>query len=248
MKTAAKVVEAKRGDVRMKNAVNRNQTQLVTDLDPRSIVSEAYRILKTNLTFKNIERKLKNIAITSATPGEGKSTTAANLANSMAQSGKNVILVDADLRKPTSHKIFGFSVFEGLTNSLVEGTDPLSLCKTYQAHGPRILTAGTLPPNPSELLGSRRMKAVLDRLGEDADFVIIDCPPILGLNDSLALAPSVDGFLLVIGSGKVPKNTIMMAKQTLEKVEANILGAVLNGFDVRDGGSYHSYYSYGEQR
>lgn len=226
--------------------VKGKMTQLVTELDPRSVVSEAYRILNTNLSFKNIDGKFKFIAVTSSLPGEGKSTTAANLAVTLAQGGKRVILVDADLRKPTQHKIFGLNVFEGLTNALVEGTDPLSLCKSYNNAAISILTAGTLPPNSSELLASSRMKVTLERLGGAADFVVLDCPPVLGLNDVLAVAPSIDGILLVVGSGRVPKQAVQLAKGQLDKIGAKVIGAILNGMNAKDQSSYYYYSYYGK--
>lgn len=223
--------------------------QLVTLLEPRSTVSEAYRILKTNLTFKNVEGQLKYIAVTSSLPGEGKTTTAANLAITLAQGGKKVFLVDADLRKPTLHKIFGLGSFGGLTNLLIDDKDPLELAKSFENYSLKVLTAGPLPPNSSELLASRRMKTVLEQIGKVADFVIIDCPPTLGLNDVLVLAPVVDGYLMVVGSGKVPRNALRQAKEQLEKVGANLIGAIVNNVDLRHThGSYYYYSDYGEHQ
>ncbi len=222
-------------------------SQLVTEIDPHSGASEAYRILKTNLNFINIDDKLKYIAMTSSVAAEGKSTTTANLAITLAQGGKKVILVDADLRKPTQHKIFGLNVFEGLTNSLVEGTDPLSLCREFNGPGFKILTSGPLPPNPSELLGSARMKSVLERLGSAADTIIIDCPPILGLNDTLAVAPNVDGYLLVIGVGRVTKEELNKAKAQLDRIGANLVGAIVNGFNSKENNDYYNYYTNDER-
>lgn len=225
----------------------RSSQQLVTELDPRSPISEAYRILQTNLTFMNFDGNIKFLAVTSSMPGEGKSTTAANLAVTLAQAGKQVILVDADLRKPTQHKIFGLVGFAGLTNAIVDGNDPYMLCVEHKIERLRILPAGPIPPNASELLGSKRFKQILERLGEEADFVILDCPPTLGLTDTLVLSKSVDGYLLVVGSGKVDKNALASAKEQLERVGAKVIGAVLNGIDVKEGqGSY--YYYYGEAK
>jgi capsular exopolysaccharide synthesis family protein len=230
-----------------KNSVGNEKFQLITEFDPHSTVSEAYRILTTNLNFVNIDAKYKYIAVTSSLPAEGKSTTAANLAVALAQADKKVVIIDADLRRPSLHKKFGLKNFEGLTNVLVEGLDPLSACKTVRTPGLSILTTGPLPPSSSELLASNKMKIVLERLGVGVDFVIIDCPPILGLNDTLALAPSVDGFLFVVGSGKTPKHAMVQAKEQLEKIGANIIGAIVNGTNTLDSkGTY--YYYYGEER
>ncbi len=213
--------------------------QLITITAPESTVSEAYRILKTNLIFKNVEKGLKFIAVTSSLPSEGKSTTAANLAITLAHSNKRVILVDADLRRPSLHKIFGLSG-AGLTNVLVGGGDCLETCSNFENFSLKILTSGPLPPNSSELLASSKMKFVLQELSGFADFVILDCPPVLGFNDALALAPLIDGYLLVVGSGKVPRNAFMQTKEQLAKVGAKIIGAIVNNLDLRDTqGSYY---------
>lgn len=217
--------------------------QLITELDPRSPISEAYRILQTNLTFMNFDGNIKFLAITSSMPGEGKSTTAANLALTLAQAGKQVILVDTDLRKPTQHKIFGLVGFAGLTNAIVDGNDPYLLCIEHKTSNLKVLPAGPIPPNAPELLASRRMKQILERLGEEADFVILDCPPALGLTDTLVLSKTVDGILLVVGSGKVERDMLASAKEQFERVGARIIGTVLNGIDVKENrGAYYYYY------
>lgn len=218
--------------------------QLVVENHPNSTISEAYRILQTNLNFKNIDRNFKCIALTSSVPGEGKSTNAANLAYTLAQSGKQVILVDADLRRPTIHKIFGLNMLEGLTSSIIENTDPLSLCKEVKDSGLKVLTSGPIPPNSSELLASNRMKAILQRLGEVSDYVIIDCPPVLGFNDTLALSSNVDGFLLVVGSSMVPKPALKNAKEQLDRVGSVLIGAIVNSLDLKESHGYGYYYYY----
>jgi capsular exopolysaccharide synthesis family protein len=218
--------------------------KLISELDPYSIATEAFKILNTNLKFMNVDHKFKCIAVTSALPGEGKSTTAANLAITLAQGGCKVVLIDGDLRKPSLHKKLGLKNFEGLTNALVEGKDPVDMLTTFREFKLSVLTTGPLPPNSSELLASSRMKNVLERLNSIADYVIVDCTPVLGLNDTLAIAPNVDGFLLVVGMGKSPKQAVLQAKEQLEKVGANLIGAIANGLDSIN--SKDMYYYYGE--
>lgn len=214
----------------------------VTGLDPRSPICEAYRIVRTNLNFKNLDGNLKFIVVTSAIAKEGKSITAAQMAISLAQEGKKVVLVDADLRKPTQHKIFGIDVTEGLSDALMKDIDPLSVCKQIGEKGPLVLTTGILPPNPSDVLGSSRMKQVLTAMGNQVAFVIVDSPPVLGLNDTLALAPVADGFLIVIGSRRVPRQALRHTLQQLKNVGANVVGAVVNGVEPSSRtGSYYYY-------
>ncbi|MEP7200138.1 MAG: CpsD/CapB family tyrosine-protein kinase [Chloroflexota bacterium] len=216
----------------------------MTLTNPRSPVSEAYRTLRTNIEFSSFEKQLHTLVVTSASPEEGKSTTLANLAVAMAQSGKQVILVDCDLRKPSQHVVFGLQNERGLTSLMVPDADLSNppLQPTAQ-EGLQLLTAGPLPPNPSEMLGSKRMEEIIKRLGALADIVIFDAPPIIAVTDAAVLATKVDGVLLVVNAGGTKREHMQRAHALLKKVNAPLIGAVLN--NVKYDQSLHKYY--GEQ-
>lgn len=215
---------------------------LVTVADPRSPVSEAYRTLRTNLDFSSLDKPIKTMLVTSAGPEEGKSTVLANLAVTTAQGGKKVILVDCDLRRPTLHNVFQLKNDVGLTTMVVDDaaveSPPL---QDTGVQGLQVVSSGPLPPNPSELLGSRRMEEIIAALLERADVVLFDAPPVVAVTDAAVLATKVDGVLLVINAGGTKRDYAKAAKARLEKVNANLLGAVLNNvtFDV----SLHRYYA-----
>jgi capsular exopolysaccharide synthesis family protein len=214
---------------------------LITVANPRSPVSEAYCTLRTNLDFSSLDKPIKTMLVTSAGPGEGKSTVLANLAVTTAQTGRKVILVDCDLRRPTLHSIFNLKNDVGLTTMVVDDaaieSPPL---RDTGVEGLQIVSSGPLPPNPSELLGSRRMEEIIVALSERADVVLFDAPPVVAVTDAAVLATKVDGVLLVINAGGTKRDYAKTAKARLEKVNANLLGAVLNNvqFDV----SLHRYY------
>ena len=215
---------------------------LITVADPRSPVSEAYRTLRTNLDFSSLDKPIKTMLLTSAGPEEGKSTVLANLAVTTAQAGRKVILVDCDLRRPTLHNIFNLKNDVGLTTMVVDDaameSPPL---QDTGVEGLQLVSSGPLPPNPSELLGSRRMGEIIAALLERADVVLFDAPPVVAVTDAAVLATKVDGVLLVINAGGTKRDYARAAKARLEKVNANLLGAVLNNvrFDV----SLHRYYA-----
>ena len=223
--------------------------KLVTVNYPKSPISEAYRVLRTNLQFSSLDRPVKTIVVTSPNPVEGKSTTAANLGVVMAQAGKRVILVDADLRRPVIHRMFGLENKDGLTTALV--TDTPTLDGHLQATGIenlRVLSTGPLPPNPSELLGSRRMTTLIDHLKEEADIVIFDSPPSLAVTDSSVLATQTDGVLLVTDAGRTRRGAAEQAAARLRQVDANLLGVVLNRLRSGGGGYYYYYYYHGDDK
>jgi len=215
--------------------------ELITVAEPRSAISEAYRTLRTNLDFASLDRALKTLVITSAGVGEGKSTTLANLAVVSAQAGRRVILVDADLRRPTLHQILGAGNEVGLTSMVVDEarlmTPPL---QETGIPGLSLLSSGPLPPNPAELLGSRRMAEVIAALAEEADQVFFDTPPVVAVTDAAVLATRVDGVLLVIGAGKTRREYARMAVQRLEQINARLVGTVLT--NVEAGGGFTGYY------
>jgi polysaccharide biosynthesis transport protein len=218
-------------------------TKLAAHHLPRSPVAEAYRVLRTNLSFAAIDGGLRSVLITSSSPGEGKSTTAANLGVVMAQTGKQVILVDADLRRPTQHKLFEVANNQGLTTALLDGQAPLGehLQQTTIA-GLRLLTSGPLPPNPAELLNSQRMHQLIESLQGEADLVIFDTPPALTVADASILAGQVAGSILVAGVGETRRDALVQAVETLHKAGATVYGVVMNR--VKTGRSGYGYYNY----
>lgn len=203
---------------------------LITLADKASPVSEQYRTIRTNIQYSMMDQELQALVVTSSGPGEGKSTTAANLAVVFANSGKRVLLADADMRKPTVAKTFNLLNSDGLSNVL--GRSQVNLDKIIQDSGiPNlsVLTSGPKPPNPSELLGSARMGKLLDVLKRNYDLVIFDMPPVVTVTDAQVLASKVDGTILVAREGITNRDLLKKAKNLLENVDANLLGVVYNG-------------------
>lgn len=215
--------------------------RLVTLSDPRSPVAEAYRSLRTNLEFSSLDEPLRTMVVTSPAPEAGKSTTLANLAVTMAQAGKQVILVDCDLRRPSLHEIFDVPNSTGLTSVILDDTTSMPpLCETGVA-GLKLLTSGPLPPNPAELLGSRRMAELIKTLREQADIVLFDAPPVIAVTDAAILASQVDGVLLVLNAGVTRREHAQRARAALDRVNARLVGTVLN--NVKLDTSLYGYYS-----
>jgi succinoglycan biosynthesis transport protein ExoP len=219
--------------------------KLITMKHPRSIIAEAYRILRTNIQFSAIDKPLKSIVVSSPNPIEGKSVTIANLAVVMAQAGARVVIVDSDLRRPVMHKIFNLPNTEGLTNVLLQDR-PLvdGYLQSTEVENLQVLTTGPLPPNPSELLSSQKMTDLIGNLKEEADVVLLDSPPSLPVTDAAVLSSKTDGTLLVTDAGTTRRGAARRAKEDLMRVGANILGVVLNKFSVRGASSYYYYYYY----
>ncbi|HZJ76120.1 MAG TPA: CpsD/CapB family tyrosine-protein kinase [Oscillospiraceae bacterium] len=217
--------------------------RLIVHTNPKSPISEAYRTLRTNIQFSSLDKPVKTIVITSAGPGEGKTTSATNLAITMAYSGSKVLLVDADLRKPVLHRIFGISNQFGLTSVLVSELNYKERILPTYIEGLEILPVGVIPPNPSELLASNKMKQLLSEAREDYDFILIDTPPAAVVTDASILAAIADGTILVCSSGQVPIEGAIRAKELLENVNANIIGVILNKIPT-DQKNYSHYYYY----
>jgi len=217
---------------------------LVTATHPRSPVSEAFRTLRTNIQFSSLERPIRTLLVTSTSAEEGKSTTLANLAVTFAEGGTRVIVVDADLRRPALHTLFGVPNNAGLTSLFIQENQPIPLVDTAIPNL-RILPSGALPPNPSELLGSPKMDAIVEELKAQAEYVLFDCPPIVAVTDAAVLARKVDGVLLVVSAGRTKRDHAANAKSLLEKVNANILGVVLTNVKVE--ASLYRYYSQQEK-
>jgi non-specific protein-tyrosine kinase len=199
---------------------------LITITDPRSPVSEAYRTLRTNLSFTSLDKPIQTLVVTSPAPDEGKSTTVANLAVTMAQGGKRTILVDCDLRRPTLHTLFDLETEPGLTDLVLDETADPPLRETG-VEGLRIMTSGPLPPNPADMLGSGRIDQIIEQLLGLADLVLFDAPPVIAVTDAVVLGAKVDGVLLVINAGKTRRDHAAKAKEMLEKAKVRLVGATL---------------------
>jgi capsular exopolysaccharide synthesis family protein len=219
--------------------------RLVTQNKPRDPISEAYRVLRTNLSFSAVDGGLHTFLVTSSSPGEGKSTTVANLAVVMAQTGKRVIVADADLRRPLQHKLFALPNNYGLTTAILDSETPVSqhLQSTKMA-GLSILTSGPIPPNPAELLNSQRMSQVLAELKQEADLVIFDTPPALTVADASILASQVNGCVLVVEAAATRRDALQQAAERLQNTGATLFGAVINRLKPGRGGYYDYYYYY----
>lgn len=217
--------------------------------DPKSPVSEAYRTIRTNLQFAGVDKPLKTILLTSATPNEGKSTVIASLAIVMAQAGHKVVLLDCDFRNPTQHKMFGLPN-KGLSNCVATDGDYHEILQHIDQENLDILTSGPVAPNPSEILMSHKMSTLLERLKEEYDYVLIDTPPVMLVTDAAAISSKVDGIIMVVAGKANPPSTEIMAKERLEQAGARILGCVLNKVEVaprKYGNSYGYGYYYGGQ-
>jgi tyrosine-protein kinase Etk/Wzc len=216
----------------------------VTHLAPRDPVSESYRDLRTSLRFSKAGTPPRSILVTSAGPREGKSTTSSNLAVAFAQSGQKCLLVDADLRRPVVHNLFSIEREPGLAEA-VAGLVPLDECiRKIPVENLDILPCGFIPHNPSELLGSSRMKGVLEELYRRYEIIIIDSPPVAVVTDALIMAPEVDGTLMVIGAKLGNRRVVQTAFTKLGRSSASVLGAVLNGFDPLRMYTSYGYYTY----
>jgi protein-tyrosine kinase len=217
-------------------------TALVTETAPKSAAAEAYRTLRTNIQFAGLDRPCKTIVITSATPGEGKTTTAANFAAVCAQSGSHVLLVDGDLRKPMLHKIFGLDNQRGLTTTMIEGKSLADVAIPTRVANLSVVVSGPLPPNHAELAASRRMHDLLEAATRVFDLVIVDTPPVLSVSDAVALAAQSDGVILVVRGGKTSAEAARRAAEQIDAVKGRILGVLLNRVDIRHSADHHRYY------
>lgn len=209
---------------------------------PKSMVAESYKALRTNLQYSSFDSNNKVIVITSSKEGEGKSTVAGNLSLALAQDEKNVIIVDCDLRRPSLHKKFFISNIKGLSDIIVNNEDIDNVLNQYNDNL-SIITSGKIPPNPSEMIGSKAMKYLIQTLKKSFDYVILDTPPVIAVTDAQILSNIADGVLLVIKAGSTKKQSVTNAISALKKVNANILGMVLNMANI----TKDSYY-YGNEK
>lgn len=223
-----------------------DDSKLVMLNNPNSAHAEAFRILRTNIQYADINRRFRNILITSPEPGDGKSTVIANLGMALAQAGKRVIIIDADLHRPTQHQVFQVPNTVGVTTALFGGvTNVTQLLHPTRTPGLRILTSGPLPPNPSELLGSDLMSQLLDVLEHEADIILMDSPPATILIDAATLSVQADAVVLVVRAGKTSRNTARQAVEALGQVKANVAGVILNGVSIQNTGYHYNYNRYG---
>lgn len=218
---------------------------LIVHEDAKSPVAEAYRVIRTNLQFCQTDSTLHTLLFTSAGPSEGKSTTIANTAVALAQTGKKVLLVDCDLRKPVQHKIFQKDK-AGVTNYLSEGTPLEGLFQESGVPNLFLLASGPVPPNPSELLDSEKMRKMLAYVQEKYDYVLVDVPPVIAVTDAAVLASKVDGVVLVLDAGQDRPEIAKKATQLLQAANGKVLGVILNRVEIDAAHSYYYYY-YGKE-
>jgi capsular exopolysaccharide synthesis family protein len=215
--------------------------KLIASLDPKSPISEQYRTIRTNIQYSSIDTELRVFMVTSSGPGEGKSTSAANLAVVFAQLGKKVLLVDGDLRKPTAHRTFGVNNLFGFTSVI---TKQATLEKTVLDTDEKdlyLLTSGPVPPNPAELLSSKLMEQFIEETKEVFDYVIFDTPPLLAVTDAQIIANKVDGAILVVSSGNTEIEQAKKAKELLENAQSKLLGVILNNKEMKNSDYYYYY-------
>lgn len=215
---------------------------LVVELDPRSPAAEAYRQIRTNIQFTSVDKPLNTFLITSANMSEGKTTVAVNMAVAFAQMGKKVLLVDTDMRRPMLHTLLKVNDENGLSNMIVRGRESDQYIRSTMIPNLRVMTAGRLPPNPAELLGSERMRVVMAWLKQQADYVIFDSPPVLAVTDSVIMSRRVDTTLFVTSMGQTRMHDLETAVSKLQAVDSPIAGVIIN--KVKANGSYGYRYAY----
>jgi capsular exopolysaccharide synthesis family protein len=220
------------------------RTPLLTQTSLQSPRAESFRQLRTNLQFANVTGQAKTVLVTSSVPGEGKSTTATNLAIALAQAGQTVCLVDADLRRPMVNEYLGLDRSLGLTTALIGSSDVNDLLQQWGDDNLFVLASGQIPPNPSELLGSEEMKQLILRLEHAFDTVVVDAPPLLPVTDAAVLSQHVGGVILVIGSQKLRRADLEKSLSALKMVGSNLLGVVLNHLPAKGPDAYSYSYSY----
>lgn len=225
-----------------KNSAATNPVNLITLLNPNSSISEQYRTVRTNLQFAVAgDQPLRSMAVVSSGPGEGKSTSSANLAVVFAQAGRRVLLVDADMRKATVHKTFGLSNEVGLSNLVSGQQSASSVIQPSGVDNLSVMTTGPTPPNPAELLNSHRMNVVIEELYQMFDLIVFNLPPVMIVADSLIMASKTDGTVVVIREGVTRKDSIIEAKNRLIQAKARILGVIYNGVEQMNESSYYYY-------
>lgn len=220
---------------------SRYHKSLVTHYDPLSIASEAFKIARTNIEFSSIDQKLKTIIITSSNQSEGKSTTLTNLAISYAQIGRRILLVDADMRRPSIHKLFGIANRRGLTNALLNHNELDSIVVQTKTAGLDVLTSGPIPPNPAELLMSDSMTTLIEQAKNSYDLIMFDCAPVGAVTDAAIMSTKTDAVLFVVKAGHTDRHQLKRAASLLHQVNARVLGYILTGISRKNNDSYYYY-------
>jgi len=229
---------------KQKQKEDKGNRKLFSHIHPMSAIAESFRALRTNIAYSSIDHPRRVILITSSDPGEGKSTIVSNLGVVMAQAGSRVLIMDCDLRRPVMHKIFEMDQQRGLTNLIAQDLEVGEVVRSTEVDGLFVINSGPIPPNPSELLGSQKMKDLLEKVGGQYDLVLIDTPPLNAVTDASVLASVVDGVIIVIKSGESRIDIARESKAQLEKANARIIGVVLNDMKANGGGYYRHYYHY----
>ena len=213
----------------------------VMEKAPKSIDAEAYRSLRSNIEYSSFDDEYRVIVVTSSVPGEGKSTTSGNLAIALAQSGNSVLLVDCDMRKPSIHKMFKISNAAGTAELLLRKKLFEEVANKYNENL-TIITAGKIPPNPSEMLASRAMTAFIEEMKKEFKYIILDTPPLQAVTDAQVLSTKADGVLLIVRAGSTKREMVFNSVDLIKKVHGKVIGTVLNGVENKK----NNYYYYGE--
>jgi protein-tyrosine kinase len=222
--------------------MEQSQNFLISELDNRSPIVEAFRTLRANIRFVGVDHPLQTLLITSSAPTEGKSSISANLAVAYAMGGKRVLIIDTDLRRPSLHHSFRTTNSFGLTNVLLGQRTLKDSIQETGIGDLAFIASGPIPPNPAELLGSSQIDGILEEAKADFEMVIIDTPPVLVVSDALLLAPKADGCLLVVASKGTKREAAKAALKALEKTKARVVGTVLNNYNIGESSQYYYYY------
>lgn len=219
-----------------------NMPGLISVINPKSIVAEQFRVVRTNLEFAIVDKDLKSFLITSLAPDSGKSTISSNLAATFAAQKKRVLLVDTDMRKPTIHKIFRLRNNEGLSTLITsKEAKVMEYVTKTEYENVFVMTSGATPPNPAELISSKRMEQLIEEMEQLFDLVIFDTPPVLAVADSQILSSKVDGTLFVMRKGVDTKEQVQIAVERMSSVNANVLGVIYNRVEATDNAYYYEY-------
>ncbi|PNZ70004.1 polysaccharide biosynthesis tyrosine autokinase [Staphylococcus croceilyticus] len=227
---------------KVKDKRKKLNTPLIVEDKPKSIVSEKFRGIRSNIMFSGANEEIKSIIVTSEKPAAGKSIVSANIAITYAQAGYKTLIIDGDMRKPTQQYHFGTSNYDGLSNLIIGKSDFSKAIRSTRVENLDLLTSGPVPPNPSELIASRRFNKIFNELTEIYDFILIDTPPVVSVTDAQVFLQNVLDCVMVIDSEKNNKNDVKKAKQLIDKADGHIIGAVLNKTQADKSSNYYYYY------